>query len=291
MISVILPTRNRAHILPAAIGALDDAAFGHSVEVLVVDNGSTDATKKIVTSLAPKNIALLYLVEPIAGVCRAKNRGIRTAVGDLLVFTDDDCQVSLGYFNDLVAHYSDSTVPMILGGRVELGDPTDAAITIKTDDEPAQLGEDQHPGGFIHGCNLTMSRSVLDKIGLWDEDFGPGARFIAAEETELNYRAHKAGIPVHYVPDMVTRHFHGRKTLDDVKRLNWQYQVGNGALLAKHADRTLLKHLYWYARNWAKEFVGGPLFDKTLNLSHRELVLGQIVGSARYWTSRMRRSF
>lgn len=71
MISVILPTRNRSSILPAAIEALDRASRGHEVEILVVDNGSTDETKSVITGLAPVNASLTYLEEPIAGVCRA----------------------------------------------------------------------------------------------------------------------------------------------------------------------------------------------------------------------------
>lgn len=283
MISVIMPTRNRASILTAAVSALDVAARGHEVEVLIVDNGSTDDTAQVIQTLAPDNLALTGLHEPVAGVCRAKNLGVRHARGNILVFTDDDCRVEPDYFNDLAAHYGRDSGPVIRGGRVELGDPTDAAITIKVDDQPATLGNDQHPGGFVHGCNLTMSRAVLDTIGMWDERFGPGAQFVAAEETELNYRAHKAGIPVHYVPDMVTRHYHGRKSLADVKKLNWQYQRGNGAVLGKHTDALLVKHLYWYARNWLGELRGGPLFNAELQLSNREPVLGQLSGAASYW--------
>ena len=276
-------------MLAAAAEALDQAAANHEVELFIVDNGSTDNTREVVGKLAPANLSVAYLSEPIAGVCRAKNRGIRSATGDVLVFTDDDCRVASDYFTDLAAHYASDAGPVIRGGRVELGDPTDAAITIKLDEEPATLRDGQHPGGFIHGCNLTMSREVLDRVGLWDERFGPGAEFIAAEDTEFSYRAHKAGIPVHYVPDMTTRHLHGRKTFADVAKLTQQYQRGNGALLGKYTDKTLLVHLYWYLRNWIREPLGGPKFNDELNLSHRELVAGQVIGALSYWRASFRR--
>lgn len=285
MISVILPTRNRAKILPFALAALDKAAAGYEVEVIVIDNGSTDETKEVVQSTSCTNIRLCYVLEPIAGVCRAKNRGINASKGDILVFTDDDCQVAPDYFRALMRHYSEGTGAFIRGGRVELGDPNDAPITIKTDKEAAILGGNQHPGGFVHGCNLTMSRRVTEIIGMWDERFGPGAVFKAAEETELNYRAHKAGIPVYYVPDLISYHFHGRKDLAAVKALNWTYQIGNGALYGKHADMLLTKHLYWNGRNWVMEWFGGRLFDPVLKLSHGELFLGQLAGAFSYWLS------
>lgn len=285
MISVIMPTRNRAAILPAAVTALDVAADGYEVEVIIVDNGSSDDTAEVVSSLRPDNLSILYSAEPVPGVCRAKNRGISQARGEVLVFTDDDCCVAPGYFRALTAHYLRQTGPVVVGGRVELGDPTDAPITVKTDDTFATLGEGQHPGGFVHGCNLTMTRSVLDVVGMWDERFGPGAKFKAAEETELNYRAHKAGIPVQYLPDIVTYHFHGRKQLKDVKALNRSYQFGNGALFGKHPDMLLTKHLYWNARSWVAEWFGGPLFDRELGLSHGDLITAQLAGTAAYWTS------
>lgn len=285
VISVIMPTRNRAPILPAAVTALDAAAKGHDVEIIIIDNGSSDGTAAMVASLATSNAAVVYATEPVAGVCRAKNRGIRLARGDILVFTDDDCRVAPDYFAVLAAHYRHQSGPVVVGGRVELGDPTDAPITIKTEDAFATLGGVQHPGGFVHGCNLTMTRSVLDRVGMWDERFGPGAPFKAAEETELNYRAHKAGIPVHYLPSLVSQHFHGRKGLSDVKDLNRSYQFGNGALFGKHPDMLLARHLYWNTRNWISEWFGGPIFDRDLGLSHGDLVRGQLAGTAAYWKS------
>lgn len=287
MISVILPTRNRSSILPAAIEALDRASRGHDVEILVIDNGSTDDTRRIVAGLSPISASLTYLEEPVAGVCRAKNVGVRRARGEILVFTDDDCRVSESYFDDLVRHYAGDTGPVIRGGRVELGDPTDAPITIKLENEPAVLGGDQHPGGFVHGCNLTMSRSVAEAVGPWDEQFGPGAQFVAGEDTEMIYRAHKRGIPVHYVPDMSTSHHHGRKTLADVKKLNDQYQVGNGALIGKHPDKLMAKHLFWNAKGWVREMTGGARFSEELGLSYRDIVVGQAAGAFRYWMSKV----
>lgn len=288
MFSVIIPTLNRSTVLPFALQSIDKAADGHVVEIIVVDNGSSDGTKAAVQNFAAKNAKVVYQSEPVPGVCRAKNKGISVAAYPILVFTDDDCRMEADYFDVLERLHSTMVEPAIIGGRVELGDPTDAPITIKTDMEAARYGTDaqQFPGGFIHGCNLTMHRGVLDKVGLWDERFGPAGIFRAAEDTEMIYRAHKHGVPILYHPDLVVHHFHGRKTADDVKKLNQSYQFGNGALLGRHADALLLKHFYWNARNWLKEFVGGKPFDADLGLSHGELVKPQIRGAIAYLKTR-----
>ncbi|RIV88642.1 glycosyltransferase [Aurantiacibacter xanthus] len=172
--------------------------------------------------------------------------GTSLARHDIFIFTDDDCRVDRHYFAVLAQLHSKIGEPAIIGGRVELGDPTDAPITIKTDMAPAKYGVDstQFPGGFIHGCNLTMHREVLDGIGLWNERFGPAGIFRAAEDTEMIYRANKHGVPIIYHPDLVVHHFHGRKTIEDIKKLNQSYQYGNGALLGRHLDALPLKHFY-----------------------------------------------
>lgn len=61
-----------------AIAALDEASFNHDVELLVIDNGSSDNTAEVLAHIEPLNMTLRYLSEPTAGVCRAKNLGYET---------------------------------------------------------------------------------------------------------------------------------------------------------------------------------------------------------------------
>jgi GT2 family glycosyltransferase len=287
-VSVVLCVRNGADVLPNMVHSVFKAAAsapGSEVELLIVDNGSTDATVATAKGLAlDAPISVQVVLEPVKGVCRAKNRGIQLAKGDILAFTDDDCVWSTDYVSDLLRYYESDAGPIIRGGRVELGDPTDLPFTIKVEDEPEVYGGTVHPGGFVHGCNLTIPREVIDRIGGFDELFGPGAPFKAGEETELIYRAHKAGIPVHYVPDMIVHHFHGRKEQLDIRKLNESYQLGNGALHAKNGlmDRVLLRHFYWNTKKYLKEWFGGPKFNAFLGLSHRDLIFPQLLGMARF---------
>jgi glycosyltransferase involved in cell wall biosynthesis len=72
------------------------------------------------------------LLEPKRGLSRAHNRALRAAQGELLAFTDDDCRLSKDYVNDLLRHDAADTELVLRGGRIELGDPTDLPLTIKT---------------------------------------------------------------------------------------------------------------------------------------------------------------
>jgi GT2 family glycosyltransferase len=295
-VTFIVCTRDRAYALLGCLDAIAVAARNSqlSTELVLVDNGSKDATGKVAAEWArAASIPVKIVYEPRPGLGGARNLGIAAASGRILAFTDDDCRVKADYLVDLERHHADDTGPAIRGGRVELGDPTDIRFSIKCDLNAARLTPDVHPGGLLLGCNMTMVRDVIDRIGLFDERFGAGAPFRSGEETEFLYRAYRAGIVVEYVPDMCVVHFHGRKGNSDLERLNFGYHFGNGAMYAKYltSDLQLMRHLYWTMRGAAKELFGGQQFKPDLNLSHRSVVTGTISGFMSYWSWQVRSLF
>jgi glycosyltransferase involved in cell wall biosynthesis len=84
--SVVIPTYNRAHLLPGAVESVL-AAVGPDDEVIVVDDGSTDSTEE---SLAPYGDRVRYLRIPHGGAGRARNEGVRMATRPLVAFLDSD---------------------------------------------------------------------------------------------------------------------------------------------------------------------------------------------------------
>lgn len=93
MISVIIPTYNRAHFLREAIASVlaQDLfcrpGLAHEVEILVIDDGSTDASPEIVFSFGEK---IAYHYFPHRGVSAARNAGLRLARGEYIAFLDSD---------------------------------------------------------------------------------------------------------------------------------------------------------------------------------------------------------
>jgi glycosyltransferase involved in cell wall biosynthesis len=170
-ISIIVCTRNRADVLPACLKSIEAAvAAGPAIEteLIVVDNGSTDSTvaelrtwQQTTSSLCCK---VLFAEKP--RVSYAKSCGLDQAIGRILVLRDDDCRLAPDYLTELVQAYDGDVGPALRGGRVELGDTRDLPFTIKTDLEPQQF-TGGNPGGFVHGCNLTMSRSVVEFVPAW----------------------------------------------------------------------------------------------------------------------------
>jgi glycosyltransferase involved in cell wall biosynthesis len=89
LVSVVIPTFNRAYCL---VHALDSAlAQSHqSLEIIVVDDGSTDDTKKLVSDYASRDARVKYIYQENRGVSAARNRGLKAAGGDYAAFLDSD---------------------------------------------------------------------------------------------------------------------------------------------------------------------------------------------------------
>lgn len=283
--SFIVCTRNRAEALETCIRSIETACGVQAAvrwELIVVDNGSTDDTpERMARIVSASPLAITHLVERTPGLAAARNVAMARARGGILIFIDDDCEVDANYLRDLERHYAGGEGAIIRGGRVELGNARDLPFTIKRSNACERLTCDVHPGGFVLGCNMTMRREVALRVGAFDERFGAGAPLQSAEDTDYLVRAHRLGIPIEYVPDMVVFHHHGRRARAAIETLHRNYSFGNGALCLKHVRTApwLLRHFCWTVRSACAESFGGPRFDPVLHLSHWPIVLMNLFGA------------
>jgi GT2 family glycosyltransferase len=237
--------------------------FAHDLrcEIVVIDNGSSDDTAGWASQyLAQSGVSFRVEREDRPGLAAARNAAIRHSAGRVLVFTDDDCRLTADYIRATHRHHAADAAPVMRGGRVELGDARDLAFTVITDPrgrryEPTE--RTQILGGFILGCNMTAPRALLDAVGPFDERFGVGAPFRAAEDTDYLYRVHMAGFGIEYAPDMVIEHYHGRRSVDDLRRVIDYYNEGEGAIYAKYlfGPRAFFRQLRWDVRDALAETI------------------------------------
>jgi GT2 family glycosyltransferase len=237
-ISLLLCTRNRAATLAATLASIE-CAIGTvadlTIEILIVDNGSTDDTAdQLGTWGANRSFGVRLLHEPRPGLARARNTGLVHVSGRIIAMTDDDCVLHADYFHQLATCFAEVTGPAIIGGRILLGDPADLPVTVKLEDHPMIAPTDGFPGGFVMGANLAMTADAIARIGPFDERFGAGAPFVSAEDTDYLFRALRQGIPVRYDPRFTVDHHHGRRCPKEVVTLLAGYSFGDGALYAKH---------------------------------------------------------
>ena len=250
-LSVIVCTRDRPQQLRQCLTRIASlvAPTGVTVEILVVNNGSRGDVPDLVAEVTQgSSLPFHYLEEPAPGLARGRNRGLRAARGEVIAFTDDDCLPADDWLAALETAFCRRDVDL-LGGRVELHDPSDRPVTIKTKTKREALRSATGLDGFVHGCNLAVRRSVVERIGGFDPRFGSGAFVPGAEDTDLIYRAFLAGFRVRYEPSVVVAHAHGRKTVDAEDRLRRRYRISIGALQTKYVLRGDRGMREWMARD------------------------------------------
>lgn len=237
-ISLLICTRDRCASLGATLASITravDAAPSLTIEVVLVDNGSRDATPaRLAAWRAEQCFAVRIVVEDQPGLARARNAGLAQVRGRIIAMTDDDCVLHRDYFTALAAVFAECSEAAIVGGRILPGDPDDLPVTLKLEDHPMVACPRAFPGGFVMGANLAFPRAVAARVGRFDERFGAGGPFIAAEDTDYLFRATRLGIALRYDPRFVVDHHHGRRRVAEETRLLAGYSFGDGALYAKH---------------------------------------------------------
>ncbi|HEX6565531.1 MAG TPA: glycosyltransferase family 2 protein [Chthoniobacterales bacterium] len=294
-LSVIIATRNRAHAIAESLDSIAASlanAAPIDAEIVVIDNGSRDATSKAVEQWAvgcPFPVRLV--VEPRPGLSVARNRALRTAQGELLVFTDDDCRLSKQYISELLRYDASDIEPVLRGGSVELGDQTDLPITIRTTKTRQRFNRHTDPAthdsivGHISGCNMAMRRGLVEKLGPFDERFGAGSKLESGEDSDYLFRAYLAGFTLEYVPDMTVFHYHGRKQKPVGYKLYRGYSIGTGAIYAKYLFRQpkLCVPFCWDLKKSISEIVSGKnLFYPIIGFSFKHKVAYAALGAIKF---------
>src|SRR6185312_11313170 len=116
--------------------------------------------------------------------------------------TDDDCYVAPDWLARIVEKFDADPALALLGGRIDLHDPTDLAISVKPVGEIIEYTDPYVHMAIIYGANFAARRTLLQAIGGFDPRLGAGSRRnLASEDLEFMYRAHKSGVRVKYFPD------------------------------------------------------------------------------------------
>jgi GT2 family glycosyltransferase len=213
LISVIIPTRNRAQSLELLLDSLDGAKLlaGVTVELIVVNNGSTDRTAIMLENRSAKRAQdSLTLVEQAApGKSRALNRALAEARGELLMILDDDVTIDAHCIAKHVEAHQQTDFAAIQGRVLPGKDPDGRGADPKRLREYnipiIDYGDKMMPIRGLTGTNMSFKRQVLESIGGFDERLGPGASGFS-EDTEFSIRIRKAGFKIGYMPEAIVYH-------------------------------------------------------------------------------------
>ena len=194
-ISVVIPARDGAGVLPALFDSLERQTLGREqYEIVVVDNASRDATAEISRA---RGATVLH--EPKPSRAGARNAGVRIARADLIAFTDADCVASPGWLSELVEALGEH--PLVAGPvHLTTGEPPNAVERFESLWRFAQ--EVGVKDGWAATANLGIRRSVHDEIGGFDVAY----RHIG-EDADYCLRARASGHILGFAADAVIEHY------------------------------------------------------------------------------------
>jgi GT2 family glycosyltransferase len=209
--SVVIPNWNGAHHLPVCLDALRAQTYPH-VEVILVDNGSTDGSQVLVQEQYPE-VRLLALDHNL-GLTGGNNAGFRAAQGEILISLNNDTEADPRFVEALVTALVEHPEAGMAASKMLLFDQRDtlhsAGDGYGVDGIPFNRGVWQQdegqfdePGWVFGGCGgaVAYRRAMLDDVGLFDESF-----FMYCEDVDLNWRAQLAGWRCRYTPGAVLYH-------------------------------------------------------------------------------------
>ena len=217
-LSVVVPVRNGEHSLPGLLDALAAQTVG-ALEVLVVDNNSTDGTAALA---AAHPVVTEVLTETRPGSYAARNAGLARATGDVVLFTDADCRPAPGWAAALAGAVR-APEPALAAGPVVLGtdSPTPWRRVWGAYDRAMYLDQERSVGelGAAATANLAVRREVLLAQGGFDGSLASGG------DHAFTSAAVAAGHQLVYVPEAVVHH-PPRDTLSETWKL-WR-RLGGG---------------------------------------------------------------
>lgn len=225
--SIIIPTFNRAAQVGATLASLQAlrTPVDANVELIVIDNNSTDNTARVVedtAGLLPFDVRVVR--ETQQGLCHARNRGLKEARHEHIIFFDDDVRVAAdwlcGYTDAVHTLGADCVVGPV---HARLTGPTPSYVTPRVlqsiTSSYSLHGEALHalPADHAHqvpGCNFGVRKDVAEEVGCFDVRFDrSGRQLLAGGDTEFGLRLVRAGRVVAYQPACSVEHILGPEKL------------------------------------------------------------------------------
>lgn len=218
-ISVIVCTHNRQELLSKCLLSLNEQKYpGNKLEIVIIDNNSTDNTKIIVQEYTKKaKFACKYVFEPRIGLSQAKNTGIRNSKGRIVAFIDDDAEASQNWVKNLVNCFSREEI-WAVGGQVkpkfEISSPKWVPQKYLFVLGVCDLGGKITKVPYIAGGNSALRREILKKIGFFRTSLGHrGSELLAGEELDLCNRIIQEKGKILYTPKAIIYHWVPRERL------------------------------------------------------------------------------
>lgn len=218
--SIVIPTWNRSELVEALLKSLYDERERYTsgrTEVLIVDS-STDNEKDSIISSCKKYDAIY--VEGDDSVRKKRNKGIRKSKYDYILFIDSDVVVEKGLLDEFVEAYKNPykvKLGGVLGYTEFVGKRTFWWKMLERTSlvNSFSFARDYPFHSWTIGNNVSFKKSVLEEIGMFEENF---PFKLGGDDLDMTYRVTKAGYMIGSAPNAVT--YHSRKTWNNYKAVH-----------------------------------------------------------------------
>ena len=230
--SIVVPVFNQFAFTQACLASIQKYAGPEKFEVIVVDDGSDDATPKHL----PKIPGLVYVRnENNAGFIASCNRGAAQARGRFLVFLNNDTEVRDGWLTALRETFVREPQAGLVGSKLIFPDGRlqEAGGIIWRDGSGWNRGKFDDPGkpeynylrevDYCSGASIMVPRALFEEVGGFDPKFAPAYY----EDVDLAFKLHRSGYKILYQPLSQIIHFEGGTGGTDITTGAKQYQAVN----------------------------------------------------------------
>ena len=220
-VSIIIPAYNAERTISEAVKACLEQDYPNgALEVIVVDDGSTDDTARIV-----REFSVRYFYQENAGPAKARNTGWRAAGGELICFTDADCVPHRDWAAKLAAAYDEERRIGAVGGSYDIANPGSLLAECVHREIVFRHAGMPRKVRALGAYNLSVRSAVLEEIGGFSEAY----RFASGEDNDLCYEIIKRGYGLIFERKALVAHHHpeqlGRYLMEQARHGYWRVKL------------------------------------------------------------------
>ncbi len=268
-ISIVIPVYGQ---LPYTLNALHSLALHetrHEFEIIVVDDGSPDASGEVLPRLA----GIRYVKQPHnGGFIASCNDGAALAAGRYVVFLNNDTRVAAGWLDELIGSFALFPAAGLVGSKLHYADGSlqEAGGILWRDGRAWNYGRNDDPNrphysharqvDYVSGCSIALPAELWRALGGFDRFFSPAY----CEDVDLALRVKAAGREIWYQPLSRVVHYEGKTSGVDTAAGTKAYQIINNKKIFLRWREAIAAH---------RAYGDAPYFERERGVQKRLLVV------------------